>query len=366
MQRPIFKPVGTPVEELDTPCLVVDLGLLERNIETVHGFFAGREARLRPHVEAHRCPAIAHKQLDAGGTVGGVSVSTVGEAGVFAQSGFHDILVANEVVTPSKIASLCALARGSSITVAVDNPSNVDDLSEGAIAWGVRLKVLVDVDSRLGRCGVQPGRPALALAKAVARSRGLEFQGLMSYEGAIVTDDPEALAAESRRAIQRVLDTRELVERSGLPVNVVSVGGTHNYDVAASMPGVTEVPAGSYALMDARYRGQRPELAWAARVLATVTSGPEPGLAIVDAGQKAIGADLSNPVVEGVAGAKVLSLSAEHGRIELTDGQIGLGDRVWLVPWEIGGCANLYDYIHVARDGRLVGVWDVAARGRYR
>ncbi len=369
MERPILKAVGTPEEELDTPALVVDLSNLERNIETVHSFFRQRDSKLRPHVEAHRCPAIAHKQMAAGGTVGGISVTTVGEAEVFASAGFKDIFVANEVVTPQKIGRLCALARQVTTGVAVDNPYNVGDLSQGASAAGVELNVAVEVNTRLNRCGVEPGGPAVALAKSVKGAPNLNFKGLMTYEGAILAEDPDELAAESRRAIQPVLDTREMVEKAGIEVEAVIAGGTHNYEIAGAMTGVTEVAAGSYALMDARYRMHRGQLACAARVLATVTSVPEPDMAILDAGQKAIGADLGHPVVDSIPGATVLPMSAEHGRIKLDGGgggQVDLKDKVWFIPWEIGACANLYDYIQAVREGRLEAVWDVAARGHYR
>ena len=137
MERPIFKPVGTPTEQLDTPTLVVDLDALAHNIETVHSFFRDREAKLRPHVEAHGCPGIAHRQLASAGTVGGVSVSTVGEAEVFAQAGITDITVANEVVTAQKIARLCALAQSCRVTVAVDNPRVVERTALAAQDAGV-------------------------------------------------------------------------------------------------------------------------------------------------------------------------------------------------------------------------------------
>ncbi|MEE9198524.1 MAG: alanine racemase [Dehalococcoidia bacterium] len=369
MERPIFKPVGTPVGELDTPALVVDITVLERNIETLHSFFRGRVAKVRPHIESHRCPMIAHKQLAAGGTAGGICVTTVGQAMVFAERGVTDIFVANEVVTPRKIGRLCSLARHAGITVAVDSRENVDDLSEAASSGGVTLGVVVDINTRLNRCGVEPGRPAVDLAKAICKAPNLDFAGLMTYEGPILEEDPDRLAAESRKWAQQVLDTREMVEKAGMEVRVVSVGGTHNYEIVGDMDGVTEVPAGSYALMDYRYQPYRPQLRPAARVMATVTSVPEPGLAITDTGQKAIGADPGLPAVDGVAGATVDSLSAEHGNLRLegdTGDGLDLRDKVWLVPWDIGACANLYDYIHATRDGKLEAVWDVAARGRYR
>lgn len=369
MERPIFKPVGTPVAQLDTPALVVDLAQLEHNLTTFHGFFRTTEAKIRPHVTTHRCPALAHKQLAAGHTVGGICVSTVGEAEVFADQGFQDIFLLNEVVTAPKIRRLCALAHRATLTVAVDQPRNVRDLSEAAGAHGVRLQVVVDIHTRLNRCGVEPGQPALALASAVQSAAHLDFVGLMTEDGARLEADPAIRAAETRQCIQQVLDTRELLERSGLPVRVVSAGNTTNYDLVATMAGVTEVPAGVYVLLDARHAPYCPQLAPAARVMTTVTSRPEPVTAITDAGQKAVSSDLGLPVAADVPQATVTSLSAEHCRLQLdgeAQSQLHLGAKLWLTPHDIGTCANLYDYIHAVRAGSLEAVWRVAARGQYR
>lgn len=369
MERPIFKPIGTPVAQLDTPALVVDLAAVERNLETLHGFFRHREARVRPHVTVHRCPALAHKQLAAGGTVGGISVTTVGEAEVFADHGFSDITIANKVITAPKIRRLCALARRATLTVAVESPTNVRDLSAAAEAYDVTLQVLVEVQTCLQRGGVAPGQPAAELARTVQAAPHLDFAGLMTYEGPMLTSDPAAMATATRQCLQQVLDTRQLIEGAGLAVRVVSAGNTSNYEVAGAMAGVTEVPAGTYVLLDARYSPHRPQFTPAARVLTTVTSRPEPGTAITDAGQKAVSSDLGLPIVADLAQATVASLSAEHCRLRLdgaTDAHLRLGDRLWLIPQDIGTCANLYDYIHAVRDGRLEAVWRVAARGQYR
>ncbi len=198
MERPVFKPAGTPVEELDTPALVVDLDALEHNIEVLHGFFRGADSNVRPHVEAHRCPAIAHKQMAAGGTAGGISVTTVGEAEVFAQNGFADIFIASEIVTSAKINRLCALAKQVSVTVAVDSPRNVGDLSDAAQRASVTLSVVVDIHTGRDLCGVEPGQPAGDLARAVSRASGLRFSGLMTYEGKILAVVAASAAVESR------------------------------------------------------------------------------------------------------------------------------------------------------------------------
>ena len=191
----------------------------------------------------------------------------------------------------------------------------------------------------------------------------------MTYEGAILTDGGEEAATDSRKWIQQVLDTREMVEKAGMEVKVVSVGGTHNYEVAGTMPGVTEVPAGSYALMDHRYSQHRREFKPAAKVMSTVTSRPEPAIALTDSGAKAIGGGPEPAVVEGMPGVKFRRTDAEHGHLTLegdAQSRLDIGDKVWITPWDIGTCANLHDYISAVRDGKLEAVWDIAARGHYR
>jgi 3-hydroxy-D-aspartate aldolase len=368
MERPVFQPIGTPVGELDTPALVVDLDVMGRNIETLHSFFRHSEVKVRPHVSCHQCPNIARLQLAAGGTAGGIAVTTVGEAEVLSNDGFNDILVANEVATQAKIRRLCALAQLNRITLAVDNPSNVSVLSEIAKDTDVTLHILVDVDAGLGRCGVAPGAEAVELARLVSHSPGLRFEGLMAYEGPLLHEDKEALETETRRRLQPVLDTGELIEREGLSVSTVSVGGTHNYDIAGRLPGVTEVQAGSYVLMDYNYCQYRPEFAPAAKVLAGVISHPLETRAVVDSGHKATGPDLGVPVLEGITGAKAVRFSAEHGILDLegeATGQFMPQNKVWLVPFDLALCINQYDYIRAVRGGRLEGFWPITARGRF-
>jgi D-serine deaminase-like pyridoxal phosphate-dependent protein len=369
MERPLFKPVGTAVMRLDTPALVVDLTILEQNIATVHALFLQQQARLRPHVSAHRCPSIAHMQTAAGGTVGGISVTTLGEAEVFAAHGCRDLFVANELVAPSKLRRLCALARQVRVTVAVDHPTHVRGLSAAASAQGSTLRVVVDVHTQAHHCGVAPGQPALELAQAIGQAAHLEFAGLTTTLDLTTAQNPEEVAVATRRALQPVLDTRGLLEQAGLAVPLVSVGGTTAYAAVATMAGVTEVRAGAYALMDARHAPFLPHLQSAARVLTTVTSQPAPDTAITDTGQKAIGSDRGLPVAADIPGAVVMGLSAEHCRLRLDGnaaGKMALGEKLWLTPWDIGTCTNLYDFMHAVRHDTLEAVWPVAARGYYR
>ena len=375
MERPVFQATGTPVMDLDTPALVVDLDVMDRNIETLHGRFDQSSAKVRPHVTGHQTPKIAHRQLQAANTVGGISVTSVGEAEVFSDAGITDILVSSQIVTRSKIRRLCTLAGSNRIGVAVDNPQNVSDLSQAAEAQGVTLGVLVELDVGLGRCGVAPGDEALELARAVANSPGLRFDGIMAIAplpsfSSEASDFPERQErdATSWQVLQHVLETRELIEKNSLPVSVVSVGGTHNYDVAAGMAGITEVQAGSYPLMDHLYCRMRPEFSPAAKVLAAVISRPTGESAVLDAGHKATGPDRGLAVLEGVAGAQAVRFSAEHGVLDLQSGpaqNMKSGDKAWLVPFNLGLCFNQYDYVRAVRGDKLEGFWPIAGRGRF-
>ena len=367
MEHPIFKPIGTPASELDTPALIVDIDRMNANIEAVHGFFKNRQAKVRPFVGSHLSTAVARRQLGVEGHASGLTVSTVGQAEVFVADGFADIFVANQIVPRGKISRLCALARQASVCVAVDNPRNIEDLSEAATSAGVTISAVVDVDTGLHRCGVQPGEAAVELAASVARTDGIEFGGIATYEGAILSEDPAVVEGETKKALQKLLDTRQAIEAAGIDVPMVCAGGTHNYDVAGIVEGITDVAAGSYALMDAKYKAQRPELSCAASILSTVTSVPEPSLVVLDAGNKATGADAGLPIANYVDG-DLFSLSAEHGRITMNAGASSvpdLGEKVWLTPYSIGDTANVYDFMQVVRDGILEALWPVNARGLY-
>lgn len=377
MERPIFQPAGTPVDDIDTPALVVDLSAMELNIEVMHSYFRQASANLRPHVASHQCPQIAHRQMDAGGTVGGVSVTTVGEAEVFSDSGIDDILVAGQVVTPAKIRRLCAVAGRSRVSVAVDNPKNVDDLAAAAQASGVNLEAVVEIDSGRGGSGIAVGRPALDLAKQISGSMGLHFGGLMAIppaplpteeSGENVYPNHLTLQQQAGSSLQAVLDAKELIENDGLRVPNVRVGGTWLYDIAGQMPGITEVQAGAYPLMDYHSCQIRGEFSQAAKVLTQVISHPVEDRAVLDAGHKATGPDLGVPVLEGFEGAKATRFSAEHGNLELEGQsvrQLNSGDKAWLLPYNLGLCLNQYDYIRAVRDGELEGFWLMSGRGRF-
>lgn len=367
MERPIFQPVGTPVDELDTPALVVDLDVMERNIQSYHGYFAGTPVTVRPVVTSHLCPQVARRQLAAPASRG-VVATTLGEAEVFAAAGFDDVLVASQVVTTSKIRRLCALATQAKVGVAVDSAANVAQLSQAATTSGVELGVLVEIEAGMGRCGVSPDAEAVALARAVSDADGLRFQGILATVPGPTGDDPESHARQTRERLQVAVDAKDLMESAGLSVPEVSVGGAHCHAAVGDLPGITEVRAGRYPLMDVRLQAHLPDLSLAAVVLATVISHPVEGMAVLDAGHKATGPDHGRPVLQGVDGGVAARFSAEHGVVELeadAEGALNPGEKARLAPWELASTVNQYDYIRAVRDGRLESYWPLSARGRF-
>ena len=275
--------------------------------------------------------------------------------------GVKDVLIANQVVGVGKPERVAALQQEAVVRVTVDSPENVAELGAAARAAGVTIGVLVEVDIGMKRCGVAPGRAAVELAARAATTPGLRFDGLQGYEGHVVTrPDYEERRRLVEEAMALLLDTRREVEAAGWPVEIVSGGGTGTYDITGNLPGLDEVQAGSYALMDAAYRRVRPEFEVARVVLATIvsTTGTR---AIADVGLKGLGNEFGLPVVEGHPEAEVTRLAEEHAILKGLEAKVG--DRVRLAPSH--GCTtnNLYRRLWVARGEMIEAVWPIEASG---
>jgi D-serine deaminase-like pyridoxal phosphate-dependent protein len=355
-----------PRSQIDTPALLIDLEALDRNIARMAAFFQNLPCKLRPHVKTHKCPEIATRQLQAGAI--GITCAKVGEAEVFVEAGIQDILIANQIVGPEKTRRLAALANKAKITVAVDHPRNVEELSSAAREASCQIGVLLEVDVGMGRCGVPPGEPALSLAKEVIGKEGLILRGLMSYEGHLVLrPDPEERRQAVLESMSLLLETVRLLEKNGLPVEVVSGGGTGTYDSTGTLPRMTEVQAGSYVFMDATYLRIRPEFEPALTLLTTVVSRPARDRAITDCGRKAITEDLGLPQPYQLPGVKVGRLAEEHCTLNLLEGAPDLqpGDKIQLLPSHCCTTVNLHDRYFALRSGVLEAVWPIPARGKF-
>ena len=374
--------IGMPVEEIDTPVLLVDLDDLEFNITKLAEHFSAAGKQLRPHTKSHKTPAIAHLQLQAGAI--GVTCAKLGEAEVMADAGIDDILIANEVVGRHKIPRLMELARRCNIMVAVDHPDNLADINAAAGAAGVQPRLLVEVNIGHNRCGIMAeSEDVVELSRAVYEAEHVRFAGLFGYQGHVV-DLPDAKQREpgAHGCLQRLCGAVANVRAAGLSVDIVSTSATGDYYISTTYDDVTEVQAGSYALMDAAYAELELGFRNALTVLTTVTSRPAADQVITDAGLKTLTPEHGFPLVkvpskegidvgwdpQGLRFLKCHALSEEHGRLHSEGGPCHLepGDLIEFIPGH--GCTtmNLHDQIYGVRDGRLEAIWPIAARGKVR
>ena len=364
--------IGMQKTELDTPALLIDLDKMEANIQTMADFFTTVNAMLRPHVKTHKTPIISHKQIAAGAI--GVTCAKLGEAEAVIHAGVRDVLIANQVVGSHKIARLINLARHSEIMVAVDNPQNVRDISAAAAAKGATVRMLVEVNVGMNRCGVESGKPALELAKQIRQSPNLKFEGLMGYEGhTVAKPDLKEREANVREAMQHLIDAKHYLEKHGVEVSIMSGGGTGTFNITGSIPEMTEVQAGSYIFMDSTYRnveGVGEQFDCSLSVLATVVSRPAPDRVIVDTGLKVLAKEFGIPQPIGITGVEMTGLSEEHGTLKCvgqvsdTDVPLTPGDKIEILPTHCCTTVNLHDRYYGIRNGIVESVWDIAARGK--
>jgi len=355
---------GTPIHELDTPCLLVDLDAMEHNFRLIAETYRDTVCKMRTHVKNLKSPILAHMQIRAGGTVGGVCAAKVAEAEVMVEGGIADVLIANQVATRDKMLRLCTLAKRADMKVGIDNAQNLRMLSDVAHAQGVTLGVLIEVDTSMHRAGIRTVADGLALAQLAASLPGITFRGIMSHQTLPGRPEKQTRLAEGRRFMQMCLDLKEAIETAGIPVDIVSTGETWTYDIAADLPGVTEIQGGTYALMSAAY-DYMDDFHIAAKILGTVISTPSPGVAIGDVGVQALASPNGVlPVVEGMPGVTVEALHSAHIVLR-TDGTTPLhvGDQFLLHSSQQDILVNRWDQYIAVRNGVVEAVWDIPARG---
>jgi D-serine deaminase-like pyridoxal phosphate-dependent protein len=362
--------LGLNYRDLDTPALLVDLAAVENNIRKMSAYCQAAGVRLRPHAKIYKAtPVFAWMQLRAGAI--GITVSKLSEAEVLAAGGIQDILIANQVVGARKIRRLANLAAYTHLIVAVDSLENVQELSRAAQAKGIEIGVLVEVNIGNDRCGTEPFGPSLELAKQVCDSTGLAFRGLMGYDGHLAfCEDFAEREQKSREAYQVLVATCDFIQEAGIPVEIVSGGGSGTYKPASSVPGMTELQAGTYIFSDTTYRDSGlGEFECALTVLATIISRPDrlgaEDLAILDVGRKGISLTYGFPEVKSPAGT-IFSMPQEHSRLKLAepDHSSRVGDTVELWVKDANCTLNLYDKVYGIRDGIVEAVWDIPGRGK--
>jgi 3-hydroxy-D-aspartate aldolase len=363
--------IGMTLDEVDTPALMIDLDAFERNLRRLADKVRGSGVRLRPHAKTHKCPVIALKQIELGAV--GVCVQKVSEAEAMVYGGVRDVLVTNEVVGRQKLRHLMALAHTAHIGVCVDDLSQVAALDAAAAEAGTTLDVHVEINMGGNRCGVEPGQPALDLARRVTQAPHLSFAGLQAYHGSA---QHLRTWAERQQAIRGAADkatlTRDLLAANGIPCDNITGAGTGTFEFEVGSGVYTELQCGSYIFMDADY-GRNLDADGAATrafepslfVWATVMSRPRTEHAIVDAGLKALAFDSGPPTVWDEPAATYERASDEHGRLGISaaTNRLNLGDKIRLVPGHCDPTVNLYDWYVAVRGDRVEAVWPITARG---
>jgi len=351
---------------LITPAPLVDLDRLEANIAKMAAFFADKPARLRPHAKTHRAPAIARMQIAAGAH--GVTCAKMSMAEAMADGGIADLFIANQVVSRPAVLRLAALASRARVAVAADDAGNVADLSAAAVAQGSTIDVLVEVDGGMGRCGTQPGEPSLALTREILRLPNLNFKGLHVYEGHVVqNEDPVRRKTGTEQMLDRAIETRDLLRRNGIDVEVLTCGGTGTYNISGIYPGVTEHQSGSYVYMDPGYVEKIPIFDLALSILCTVVSRPVPHKVVTDGGAQVMAKDYGIPLVKDRPEVVFRGFSEEHGNFLVNEGQVTdlrVGDQIEVHPGHCCTCANLHDQVYAVRKGKVEAIFKATARGK--
>ena len=366
--------VGMDEGEIQTPCLVLDLDALERNIEKMGTFAKEMGVRHRVHGKMHKSVDVALLQERLGGACG-VCCQKVSEAEVFARGGIKDVLVSNQVRDPAKIDRLARIPKlGARTIVCVDDVTNVADLSEAAQRHGTTIECLVEIDCGAGRCGVTTTPAVVEIAKALDAAPGLKFSGIQAYQGAMQhMDSYDDRKAKIDVAVAMVKDAVDTLKAEGLECDIVGGGGTGSYYFEGNSGVYNELQCGSYAFMDADYgrildkdgnRIDQGEWENALFILTSVMSHAKAEKAICDAGLKAQSVDSGLPVIFGRDDVEYVKCSDEHGVIADPNGVLKVNDKLRLVPGHCDPTCNVHDWYVGLRDGKVETVWPVSARGK--
>jgi D-serine deaminase-like pyridoxal phosphate-dependent protein len=336
--------------DIDTPALLVDLDVMERNLRRVADYTRQHGLRLRPHTKTHKSPRIGRRQLDLGAA--GLTVAKVGEAEVMLDAAPPDMLVAYPVIGRAKLERLMAVARRTRVTVSLDSLYAAGQLSEAATGAGVTVAVLAETDVGLGRVGVSPGRELLDLARGIQRLAGLSFEGIAFYPGHLKDN-----GAGGREAM------------AALGCLIQSIYHSHE------LPGLNEIRPGTYVYNDWNTvaTGACTPDECAATLLVTVVSTARPGQIIVDGGSKTFSSDRLTGSAESTFGHLVEApeavfhkMNEEHGYVDITtcSRRFEIGERLRIVPNHICVAVNLHERVHGIRNGEVEEVWEVAGRGK--
>ena len=343
------------IAALDTPALAADLDVLERNINGMAKHCDQLGIPLRVHTKTHKVPEIAKLQTAAGSQ--GITCQKLGEAEVMVDVGIDNILIPYNIVGEPKLKRLTALTKRARITVALDSEETATGISQQATADSCVVPVIVELDTGSGRCGVQSPQKAQHLAQQIVKMKGIDFQGVMTYPSSI-------------RAKPFIEETLDLLSSDGIPVNIISGGGTGS-EASSKEIGCTETRSGSYVYEGMTRIGNSEMLAperCVLRVVVTVVSTPTSERIIIDGGMKTFASYPPTPyghIIEH-PDAKIYGMSVEHGHVNVSEcsHRFKVGEQLSVIPLHQGMTSNLHDELVGVRDNKIETIWQIAGRGK--
>lgn len=355
------------IYDLDTPTLLVDADILEGNLSRMAEAVLGGGKRLRPHTKTHKTVELAKMQLASGAT--GLTVAKLAEAEVYAEAGLDDIFIANQIVGEQKLSRLMELAWWTQVRVGVDSVAVAEPMARAAEQAGLRIGVMMEVDTGLGRAGVRSPQEGVELAEYLTGQSALELLGVFTHEGQVYK--AESVAEGARAAEARLLEVVEAIRGVGVPLEVISMGSTPGAPHLAKAPLPTELRPGVYVYNDrSQVNLGVPLEQCALSVLATVTSVRSDGRIVVDAGSKTLAsdspfADKTTGLVLGHPELEMVGFSEEHGHIQAVGAtSLKVGDKVRIIPNHACTCVNMHDSLVVFRGEQAEEVWEIVGRGR--
>jgi D-serine deaminase-like pyridoxal phosphate-dependent protein len=355
--------LGRARHEVTTPALLLDLDVARRNIETMASKFEDLPAKLRPHIKVHKSVELSRMTVDAGAI--GVACATAWEAVVMARGGIADVLIANQVVQRDKVAVVAELAREHRITVVVDDVRNVEQLARAAADAATQLELLIEVDVGMGRCGVRSQEETLPIAERIAELPAVSLRGIQAYEGhCMLEPDREKRIRDAGEANEKAVAVADFLIAHGHPIADISGGGTGTYFITGAHPRITEVQAGSYALLDCFHGNLVPGgFEVAMTVLGTVISR-QGNTVVLDCGRKAVGIDFVTPPLMQYPEAEIRYYAEEHCLADFPGGPpLDLGDSAEVMAGYGPTTVNLHEVFHVIEEGVVTDIWPVNPRG---
>ncbi len=343
------------IDALDTPTLVANLDVLEQNIDGMAAHCHQLGIPLRVHTKTHKVPEIAKLQIAAGSQ--GITCQKLGEAEVMVDAGIDNILIPYNIVGKPKLKRLTTLLKRAKIIVALDSEETAVGISQQAIADNCIVPVIVELDTGSGRCGVQSPQAAQRLAQQMMKMEGIDLQGIMTYPS-------------NGRAKPFIDETLDLLSSDGIPVNIISGGGT-GAEAASKEIGCTETRSGSYIYEGMTRVGSSEMLTperCVLRLIVTVVSTPTPDRIIIDGGQKTFTSYPPTPyghIVEH-PDAKIYGMSVEHGHVNVSEcsHRFKVGERLSVIPLHQGMTSNLHDTLVGVRGNNVEVTWKIAGRGK--